>query len=173
MPSDSSDSLNNNEPSEMDAARSLRDEKDPDRTDTVTGGNPTDRKQSAPESDDASQAEEGASSDYDDDISTEAQLNAVKLRREKTYLKNQKQNLALRSRIAKCSVWAVGLQMALTNVIFCSCMFAISGKPDTEVLIGWMSSTVVQTVGIALVVAKGIFPRRSGFRMQDEEGDLG
>lgn len=62
--------------------------------------------------------------------------------------------------------------MFLTNVTFIGYMNAVSYRPESEVMIAWMSSTVVQIVGIALVVAKGIFPQRSGSGMQDEEGDI-
>ena len=179
MSPDKNGPLNHNEPAEMDAARELRDYKRSEPTGTVEEDSPKNKKPSAPELENAAlnsdylQEADGLTSDYDDDTSTEAQLNVVKLRREKTYLKNQQQNLDLRRKIAEVSIWAVGLQMLITNVTFIVYMCAVSLKPEPEVMISWMGSTVVQIVGIALVVAKGIFPQRSGSRMQDEEGDIG
>lgn len=114
----------------------------------------------------------GDESSYEEDTNSATALEAIKLRRQETYLENQRQNLSLRKLIAQVSMWAVGLQMFLTNVTFIGYMNAVSYRPESEVMIAWMSSTVVQIVGIALVVAKGIFPQRSGSGMQDEEGDI-
>ncbi|WP_284850256.1 hypothetical protein [Corynebacterium rhinophilum] len=178
MSPDKTGPLNHNEPSEMETARQLRDDKRSEPTSAAEENSPKTKKPSAPELENTApdsdylQDADGLTSDYDDDTSTEAQLNAVKLRREKTYLKNQQQNLDLRRKIAGHSTWAVAIQMVLTNLIFIIYMFAVSFRPESEVMIAWMSSTVVQIVGIALVVAKGIFPQRSGSRMQDEEGDI-
>ncbi|MCT2189101.1 hypothetical protein M3E01_10160 [Corynebacterium kefirresidentii] len=178
MSPDKQGPLNHNEPSEMDAARKLRDYENLEPTGAGEENSPKAKKPSDPELEntapdsDCPQDADGVTSDYDDDTSTDAQLNAVKLRREETYLKNQQQNLDLRRKIADASIWAVGLQMALTNGIFIRYMCAAAFKPEPEVMISWMGSTVVQIVGIALVVAKGIFPQRSGSRMQDEEGDI-
>lgn len=40
-------------------------------------------------------------------------------------------------------------------------------------MIAWMSSTVVQIVGIAVVVAEGLFPQRTGAERAGEEQELG
>lgn len=116
---------------------------------------------------------QGDDSSYEEDTNSATALDAIKLRRQETYLENQRQNLSLRKSIARVSMWAVGIQMYLTNATFLLYMAALEFKPEPMVMIAWMSSTVVQIVGIALVVAKGIFPQRNGTKMKDEENDLG
>lgn len=110
---------------------------------------------------------------YEEDTNPATTLDAIKLRRQETYLENQRQNLSLRKSIARASGVAVGLQMLVTNATFIVYMYVLQGKPEPTVMIAWMSSTVVQIVGIALVVAKGIFPQRNGTKIKDEEHDLG
>ena len=109
---------------------------------------------------------------YEEETSTENALKVVALRREETYLENQQQNLALRKDIANVAVWAVGTQMFLTNVTFIGYMNAVDYQPESEVMISWMASTVVQIVGIAMVVTRNLFPSRNGNSKKDEEGDV-
>ena len=97
----------------------------------------------------------------------------MKLRRQKTYLDNQRQNLKLRKRVAYAAMAAVGIQMLLTNVAFFIYMGRNGFNPEPPVMIAWMSSTVVQIVGIAVVVAKGLFPQRTGVGQAEEEQELG
>lgn len=109
---------------------------------------------------------------YEEDTSTENALKTVTLRREETFLQNQQQNLALRKRIANVAMWAVGIQMALANLLFAKYMCAVSFQPEPVVMISWMTSTVVQIVGIAMVVTRNLFPSRNGDSKKDEERDL-
>lgn len=109
---------------------------------------------------------------YEDDTSTEGTLNAIELRRKDTLVKNQEQNLALRKRIANVAMWGVGGQMVITDVLFGFHLNAVDFQPDPTVIIAWMTSTVVQIVGIAMVVTRNLFPSRNGDSKKDEESDL-
>lgn len=124
------------------------------------------------ESSQGTEHDDGAQSNLEYDGSTPNALNAVALRREEVYLENQQQNLALRKSIAEIAVWAVGIQMFLTNVTFVGYMNAVDYQPEPVVMISWMTSTVVQIVGIAMVVTRNLFPRRNGNSKKDEERDL-
>lgn len=121
---------------------------------------------------DSAESEKGELPVYEDDTSTENSLKTVALRRELIYLKNQQQNLELRKYIANIAVWAVGIQMFLTNVTFVGYMNAVDYRPESEVMISWMASTVVQIVGIAMVVTRNLFPSRNGNSKKDEESDV-
>ena len=141
----------------MDEARRLREDVTSEATPT-TEPSPT--------------TEEDADGEFEYETTSLSALNAVKLRREETRLKNQQQNLKLRKGVAYAAMWAVGLQMLATNFAFGCYLKAQDFSPEPAVMISWMTSTVVQVVGIALVVAKGLFPHQViGGRNSDH--DLG
>lgn len=116
---------------------------------------------------------DAAEESFEDEAGTQSSLDAVKLRRQETYLDNQLQNLKLRNDVANAAMWAVGIQMGLTNIVFLVYMWQNSFDLQPPVMIAWMSCTVVQIVGIALVVAKGLFPQRTGAGQAEEEQELG
>ena len=121
----------------------------------------------------ASTSRDVAEDNLEDEAGTQSSLDAVKLRRQLTYLDNQRQNLKLRKRVANAAMWAVGIQMGLTNFAFFVYMGQNGFNPEPPVMIAWMSSTVVQIVGIAVGVAKGLFPQRTSGGQAEEEQELG
>lgn len=68
------------------------------------------------------------------------------------------QNLELRKKIANWSIGIMVAQIALVNVVFV--IYALTKGADLPegVLQAWFASTVVQIVGIVLVITRYLFP---------------
>ena len=58
--------------------------------------------------------------------------------------------------------WVVGAQLVIADAAFIWYAFARDWDIPPEVMIGWLSATVVQVVGVVLVIARHLFPTRSG-----------
>lgn len=67
----------------------------------------------------------------------------------------------LKKILARGAFIAVGAQLLIADSAFIIYAFANSWKLPPEVMIGWLSSTVVQTVGIVFIIARHLFPNRT------------
>lgn len=91
-------------------------------------------------------------------------LNAKNTRREQ---ENQ-----LRKKVATWSLWFVLGQLVVTNatiVVYIGFMLVRKQYVPTEVLITWMTSTIVEIIGILWVIARSLFPFRD--KHHDIEGE--
>lgn len=92
------------------------------------------------------------------------ELNAKNTRREQ---ENQ-----LRKKVATWSLWFVLGQLVVTNatiVVYIGFMLVRKQYVPTEVLITWMTSTIVEIIGILWVIARSLFPFRD--KHHDIEGE--
>jgi hypothetical protein len=74
-----------------------------------------------------------------------------------------KQEHELRQKYARGILWLLGGQFLVTDVVFV--VFAWAGKHwdlSTAVINTWLGATVVQVVGIVMVVTRHLFPDRTG-----------
>jgi hypothetical protein len=72
------------------------------------------------------------------------------------------QTLTLRHRIAWFAIWAVTAQLVLADVIFGWYLWVNGGHGiEPEVMIAWLSATVVEVIGIIVIVARNLFPSPS------------
>lgn len=73
------------------------------------------------------------------------------------------QERQLKRTYAKGILWMLSVQLTLANAVFI--VYAWRGRHwhlDTEVIDVWLAATVVQVVGIVLVVTRHLFPNRDG-----------
>lgn len=84
----------------------------------------------------------------------------------------REQENQLRKKVATWSLWFVLGQLVVTNatiVIYIGFMLAMKKYVPTEVLITWLSSTIVEIIGILWVIARSLFPFHDGHR--DTKGE--
>ncbi len=68
------------------------------------------------------------------------------------------QNLELRKKIANWSIGIMVAQIALVNLVFVIYALTLGADLPEGVLQAWFASTVVQIVGIVLVITRYLFP---------------
>lgn len=84
----------------------------------------------------------------------------------------REQENKLREKVATWSLWFVLGQLVVTNatiVAYIVIMLVVKQYVPTEVLITWLSSTIVEIIGILWVIARSLFPFRD--KHHDTEGE--
>lgn len=84
----------------------------------------------------------------------------------------REQENQLRKKVATWSLWFVLGQLVVTNatiVVYIGFMLVRKQYVPTEVLITWMTSTIVEIIGILWVIARSLFPFRD--KHHDIEGE--
>lgn len=84
----------------------------------------------------------------------------------------REQENQLRKEVATWSLWFVLTQLVITNttiVAYIVTMLVLKQYVPTEVLITWLSSTIVEIVGILWVIARSLFPFHD--RHRDTKGE--
>lgn len=72
-----------------------------------------------------------------------------------------KQEYELRRMYARRILWLLGVELLIANAVFVAFAWAGEGwKLETAVIDVWLAATVVQVVGIVLVVTRHLFPER-------------
>ena len=92
------------------------------------------------------------------DESTDDALAAIALRRQKMKLKHAKQVLKLRKKLANYAIWIVIAQLLFANAFFFIYLIWNTVDPNPTVMVAWLSSTVVEVIGILWVIARNLFP---------------
>lgn len=83
----------------------------------------------------------------------------------KKFLKNEdlSQDIQLKKLVAKVALGLMAAQILVADAVFV--IYACFGMdwviPDS-VILGWLSATVVQVIGIVFVIASYLFPKRNG-----------
>lgn len=90
--------------------------------------------------------------------SPDSQINVIRVQREQALLDNQQQDVRMRKHLGYGAMTVVAVQMVAANVFFGWYMVAADAKPQPEVMLGWMGMTVVQVIGVILVVTRNLFP---------------
>lgn len=70
------------------------------------------------------------------------------------------QRLRLRRLIANWAIFFVIAQLACSNVFFWLYLSSNSYVVEPQVMIAWLSACVVEVIGILVVIARSLFPRR-------------
>ncbi|MDN4173932.1 hypothetical protein QWY28_13305 [Nocardioides sp. SOB77] len=68
------------------------------------------------------------------------------------------QDLKLRRHLAYGAFIAVAVQLMIANVAFYIYGDAKSWDLDSSVMIAWLSATVIETLGVVLIIARNLFP---------------
>lgn len=120
---------------------------------------------------------EGVDGSADEATGTASSFNAR--RRENAALRKldakntrREQENQLRKEVATWSLWFVLTQLVITNttiVAYIVTMLVLKQYVPTEVLITWLSSTIVEIIGILWVIARSLFPFHD--RHRDTKGE--
>lgn len=120
---------------------------------------------------------EGVDGSADEATDTASSFNAR--RRENAALREldakntrREQENQLRKKVATWSLWFVLGQLIVTNatiVAYIVTMLVLKQYVPTEVLITWLSSTIVEIIGILWVIARSLFPFHD--RHRDAKGE--
>lgn len=102
--------------------------------------------------------------------STELALEAVRIRLERHKLKQLRQDRMLRKSIAAWAIGFVAFQLLFANLSFGFFLWHNRAEPDASIMIAWLSSTVVEVVGILWVIARSLFPFNDRHRDREAEG---
>lgn len=102
---------------------------------------------------------DGAVADTEQD--TESALAAVKIRNQTLKTKNREQDIKLRKRLASWAIFFVGLQLIASNLFFGFYLWHNKSDPSQQVMTAWLAASVVEVIGILLVIARSLFPVKS------------
>lgn len=115
------------------------------------------------------------------DSSEATERRIEKAEAEKKELENKKLDLKnnkvagenkLRNRLGTAAIVFVSVQLGVCNIgiiiYFCYCISRGWGIP-TNVILGWMAATLVETIGILWVIARSLFPFRDTYRNKQAE----
>jgi len=83
----------------------------------------------------------------------ELSLLAMKVRR-------KREDIDLRRMIAKFTMWIVVIQLTASNGFMGWYLWFNADKADKAIMLGWMSSSVIEIVGIMAIVAGSLFPNK-------------
>jgi hypothetical protein len=73
-------------------------------------------------------------------------------------LDDREQTIRLKRVLAYGSFGAVGLQLALANWGMYLYASAIEWRLASEVVMAWLAATVVETLGVVVIIARNLFP---------------
>jgi hypothetical protein len=74
-------------------------------------------------------------------------------------VQDRRQRVQLKRHLAYGAFAAVGLQLLVANAAFYVYGFANAWEIEPEVMVAWLSATVVETIGIVLIIARNLFPQ--------------
>lgn len=72
--------------------------------------------------------------------------------------------ISLRKTVARAAIFFVALQIICANWFFGKYMYAVADSPESlnpTVMVAWLSSSVVEIIGILGIVAISLFPNKS------------
>ena len=74
--------------------------------------------------------------------------------------RDRKQTISLKRTLAYFAIVAVSVQLLCANVMFALYLWTPEWRENTppEVIIAWMSATVVEVIGIVVIIARNLFP---------------
>lgn len=112
-----------------------------------------------PESPDAADAADSTDeTDENRDEDSKSALLAAKIRLQTIKATNREQDIGLRKNLARWSIGFVGLQLLASNIFFLIYLCANKTDMDPQVMIAWLGASVIEVIGILLVIARSLFP---------------
>jgi len=106
--------------------------------------------------------------------STKKQVNLqsvdVELAKATVKLRARDLDVRLKRLLAWFAVIAVGAQLLVANFIFARWSVVGAPPPSDTVLIAWLSSTVVEIIGIIAIVARNLFPDKAARKGKSDSG---
>jgi hypothetical protein len=76
---------------------------------------------------------------------------------------DHRQDIKLKKSYARTFLWLVSAQLAMADLVFIAYAWAGRGwNLPTSVIEVWLGATLVELIGVVLVVTRYLFPRRDG-----------
>lgn len=98
------------------------------------------------------------SDDDDPEQGTNAALATVRVRNQTLKTKNRKQDIKLRKRLVFWALVFVGGQLFFSNLFFLIYLLNNKSNPSPQIMTAWLGASVVEVIGILLVIARNLFP---------------
>lgn len=93
------------------------------------------------------------------DEDTASALRAVELRLRNAQVENEEQDLDLRRLVATWSIGFVCAQLLAANLFFGWYLWFNRVNPDGKIMIVWLTSSVIEVIGIVVIIATSLFPK--------------
>ncbi len=81
-------------------------------------------------------------------------------------LRDRRQNMRLRMQLAWFAIVVVSAQLIVANVFFGHYLFR-EDEVDTTIMVAWLSATVVEVIGIVVIIARNLFPSAKAMGKRD------
>jgi hypothetical protein len=107
-----------------------------------------------------SAAAEAGKATTEPDEDTASALRAVELRLRNAQVANEEQDLGLRRLVARWSIGFVCAQLLAANVFFGWYLWFNRVNPDGKIMMVWLTSSVIEVIGIVAVIATSLFPSK-------------
>lgn len=104
---------------------------------------------------------DGLSDDPDEEpteLSIESRLVSIDERKQDERERQGLETSKLRRAVAWVAIGLVTIQLLASNAFFIWHMMVTSGAPSQPIMLGWMSTSVVEIIGILGIVAHSLFP---------------
>lgn len=75
--------------------------------------------------------------------------------------RDRRQDIGLKRLLAYFAIAAVAIQLGIADWFFYSYLSRVDFIPSDAVMIAWLSSTVVEIIGIVAIIARNLFPNRA------------
>ena len=95
-------------------------------------------------------------------------LETVRLRQQMMKLDQRAQDMKLRKHLAGWAIGFVAAQLLAASLFFGWYLWHNAQKPEVEIMVAWLSATVVEVIGILWVIARSLFPYKDK-RVSSEE----
>ena len=89
------------------------------------------------------------------------EIDALPARQRLAAIRDLELDISLKRRYARVLLWLLGGQLAVADGVFIAyAQVGAHWKLSTSVINGWLGATLIEVVGIVLVVTRYLFPRR-------------
>ena len=76
---------------------------------------------------------------------------------------DQEQTIGLKRRYALAILAIMGVQIVIADGVFVAyAEMGVDWKLPSAVILGWLSATVIEVIGVVLVITRSLFPVRGG-----------
>ncbi|MBH0118992.1 hypothetical protein I0Q12_05395 [Rhodococcus sp. CX] len=132
----------------------------------LDGGTPD-----SPDANDGGDLDDPESSEENRDEDSRSAILAAKIRLQTIKAQNREQDIELRKTLAGWSIKFVGGQLVASNIFFLIYLCANKTDMDPAVMVAWLGASVIEVIGILLVIARSLFPvKKNGSNGNDNGG---
>lgn len=98
----------------------------------------------------------------DDEAGTLEQASDATARMQQISEDDAAQTVKLKGMLAKSTFGVIGLQLLIADIAFFSYGSSNDWKIDAEVMMSWLAATVIEVLGVVIIIARHLFPSKPG-----------